>query len=138
MKVPPNFKGVCWKMVKARKTYAKGKTSITSHGVHELVLWAENNEHLYRQMDSWSKNFAMKMRRGIFNRSLAVKGLANHLVANTQKDYKKKFGRDMLDYGIPISMSLTDKRKVASKLLPSIIEDAKYKLKNMKPLKKKK
>lgn len=81
---------------------------------------------------SWEKNFAMKMRRGVFNRSLAVKGIANNFVPMIARDYKKEFG------SIGTTLSLADKRKIASQLMPSIIEGAKYKLKEMKPLKKKK
>lgn len=73
----------------------------------------------------------MKMRRGVFNRSLAVKGIANNFVPMITRDYKKEFG------SIGTTLTLADKRKIASKLIPSIIEGAKYKLKQMKPLKKK-
>lgn len=125
-------------MVTTRKKFGGGKHSISAHGIHELVLWAENDQSLYRQIEAWSTNFAKKMRSGKFNRGLAIKGIANHLVANTQKDYKKKFGSGITEFGIPTRMTAIDKRKVAIKLLPSIIEGAKYKLKSMKPLKRKK
>lgn len=117
-------------MVKVRKTI--GKIKVDTHTVRELVLHAENTQSLYRIQEAWEKNFAMKMRRGAFSRSLAVKGIANNFVPQITRHYKKEFG------GIGSTLTLADKRKIATKLIPSIIEGAKYKLKNMKPLKKKK
>jgi hypothetical protein len=117
-------------MVKTRKVF--GHLKLDTPSIRELVLHAENTQRLYRIQEAWEKNFAMKMRRGIFKRNLALKGIANNFIPMVTRDYKKEYG------GIGPTLTLADKRRVASKLLPSIIEGAKYKLKQMKPLRKKK
>jgi hypothetical protein len=100
------------------------------HTKRELVLWAENDQSLYRIQQAWENNFARKMRNGSFNRSLAIKGIANNFVPMIARDYKKHNG----SIG---SLTIADKRSIASKLIGDIINNARDKFKKMKPLKRK-
>lgn len=70
------------------------------------------------------------MRNGSFNRSLAIKGIANNFVPMIARDYKKHNG----SIG---SLTIADKRSIASKLIGDIINNARDKFKKMKPLKRK-
>jgi hypothetical protein len=108
-----------------------GKTSVDPVTIRELVLFAENDSQLYRQSEAWSMNYARKKRNGSFNRSLALTGIANNFVPAILQKYKKEFG------SLGMNFSAVDKRKIAVKLLPAILERADYELKAMKPLKKK-
>ena len=107
-----------------------GELTIDAHLKRELVLHAENTHALYRIQQAWETNYAKKMRNGTFNRSLALKGIANNFVPTIARDYRKEYG----SFG---TLTIADKRSVASGLLSSILEGARYKLKSMKPLKKK-
>lgn len=109
-----------------------GKTDVDRHTIRELHLWLDNTEKLYRTKEAWITNYAKKMRNGSFNRSLALKGIANNLVPMIARDYNKEFGRG----SIP-ALTLVDKRKVAVGIVKDIIEEAREKVKTMKPLKKK-
>lgn len=115
-------------MVKVRKKIGALKADV--HTKRELVLWAENDQSLYRIQQAWENNFARKMRNGSFNRSLAIKGIANNFVPMIARDYKKHNG----SIG---SLTIADKRSIASKLIGDIINNARDKFKKMKPLKRK-
>jgi hypothetical protein len=110
-----------------------GKTSVDRATIREMQLWLDNTEHLYRTKEAWITNYAKKIRNGSFNRSLALKGIANNLVPMIARDYNKEFGRG----SIP-ALTLVDKRKVAVGIVKDIIEEAREKVKHMTPLKKKK
>lgn len=45
--------------------------------VRELVLWFENTEELYNRRDAWVQNYQRKIKRGVFNEELAIKGIVN-------------------------------------------------------------
>ena len=57
----------------------------------ELVLWFENTQELYNRREIWIKNFNLKIKRGVFNRDLAIKGIV-YLAIETIRSYRKEFG----------------------------------------------
>jgi hypothetical protein len=58
----------------------------------ELKIYVENDGMLYRQMVvPWTKNLMTKAVKGVFNKKLAIKGLANNLFTEGAKRYAKDF-----------------------------------------------
>lgn len=53
----------------------------------ELKIFLDNNEPLYRTKMAWLKNFARKMKRGVFNTEKAVYGIQKNFVPNIIKGY---------------------------------------------------
>ena len=60
--------------------------------VTELNLWYSNTFMLYRTYYSWCKNFARKMKRGVYTKKLAIQGIANIYVPQIMRDYKQANG----------------------------------------------
>lgn len=63
----------------------------------ELILYAENDQPLYKRFLYWKENFDAKKKRGVYNRELAIKGLENNYVPEIIKKYKKEFGLGNID-----------------------------------------
>lgn len=112
------------------KLKKKFSGEIDKHRARELAMAAANEYELYRTQEAWEENFAKKIKNGKFNRSLAVKGIANNFVPRIITYYNK-------NYGNVGKVSLAEKRQVAAELMPSIVEGAKYRLKKMQDKKKK-
>lgn len=94
----------------------------------EIHLVESNDGDLYRQQVHPSAlNFARKKKAGIFNREKAIKGLANNLVVNAIKRYKK----EQRDIG---SVSAKTKRRIAELWLPQIEDEADFALREKRPL----
>ena len=60
--------------------------------VTELDLWYSNTFMLYRTFYSWIKNYARKMKRGVYTKKLAIQGIANNYVPQIMRDYKQANG----------------------------------------------
>lgn len=59
-----------------------------SHEAHELVLWIENTEPLYRQDQYIAGSLNKKVKRGVFDREKAVVAYS-YLTDRAAKDYAK-------------------------------------------------
>lgn len=53
----------------------------------ELEIYFDNDEPLYRNGNAWIKNFARKMKRGIYDNTKAVFAIQKYLVPNIIKSY---------------------------------------------------
>jgi hypothetical protein len=60
----------------------------------ELVLWFENTESLYNRRDAWIANYNRKIKRGVFDEALAIKGIIN-LVEQVRADYNQHFPNEL-------------------------------------------
>lgn len=86
----------------------------------ELALSIENDGLLYRQMVTpIINNYARKKLKGIYNKSLAIKGIL-HIVEAGRRSYIKNFG------SIGGTVSKETKIYTANQLLPWIDESATY------------
>lgn len=70
----------------------------------ELVLWFENTEVLYKRKYDWIKNFDRKIKRGIFNEELAIKGIV-YLVKEVMRSYKNEFGLGTVNQATKIAIA---------------------------------
>lgn len=62
---------------------------VNEEQVNELVLWFANTEELYNRRDAWIKNYNRKIKRGVFDETLAIKGVV-YLVEETRKHIIKE------------------------------------------------
>jgi len=53
----------------------------------ELEIYFENDEPLYRNGNAWIKNFARKMKRGVYDNNKAVFAIQKYFVPNIIKAY---------------------------------------------------
>jgi hypothetical protein len=59
----------------------------------ELEMHYENNQQLYRTVQSWALNFKRKQKRGVYNHDLAVQGIANNFIPMVIRSYKIEYGQ---------------------------------------------
>ena len=90
--------------------------------VTELKLFFDNDGQMYRsRYIPFLKNYARKMKRGIYDKELAVKGIKNNLVNDIIKEYGSNFG------GITLrDINMETRKKLAEEIVESIeieIED---------------
>ena len=76
----------------AESGYQCDKKDIDETTATELKIWYDNTFHLYRMQFDWLKNYARKMKRGKYDKKLAIKGIANNLVPLIMRDYKIENG----------------------------------------------
>ena len=76
----------------AEAGYNCDKSDIDYSTVTELELWFENTFSLYRTYYFWIKNYARKMKRGVYTKKLAIKGIAFNFVPQIMKHYKDANG----------------------------------------------
>ena len=74
----------------AEAGYNCDKSDIDYSTVTELELWFENTFSLYRTYYFWIKNYARKMKRGVYTKKLAIKGIANNYVPQIARDFNKQ------------------------------------------------
>lgn len=89
-----------------KKKRGSGGVKLTKGDMREMSLWMSNDQRLYNQADAFALNYAKKKVAGKYNRTLAIKGLANNLVPNilkkmghtgrTSDAQKKKAGQYLL------------------------------------------
>lgn len=87
--------------------------------VHELYLYCENDEPLYRQQrQPIEKNLTKKLEKGIYDHEKAKK-LWGYFATNCAKKYAKDVGSDFLTdrTGVPWNkmFSMADRRALATK-----------------------
>ena len=76
----------------AEAGYSCETSKIDTGVVSELTMWYANDYPLYRTYYAWVKNYARKMKRGVYTKKLAIKGIANNYVPQIARDYKKHNG----------------------------------------------
>lgn len=91
--------------------------------IGEVRLWAMNTQSLYNNlMVDWLKNFQRKMKRGVFNIDLAVRGIADNFVPRVITDYNKNFPNSKLP-----KISLSGKYQLGRDFVNDIMEAIEYK-----------
>lgn len=78
------------------KRYEIGKEPDLSPDADELLLYLDNDEPTYRQVQSVQKNLAKKMRDGLYSHKLAEKGWT-HAADFASARYAKEIGRDGIE-----------------------------------------
>lgn len=81
----------------------------------ELILWMDNTQEVYNNKQAWSKNYAKKVRKGIFNIEDGITGM-KYLVKNTLDSYNKEFGSN-------IKIDKNDKRPIQINFLSAVLSD---------------
>jgi len=76
----------------AESGYHCEKSDIDETTATELKLWLDNTFSLYRTYYFWIKNYARKMKRGVYTKKLAIKGIAFNFVPQIMRDYKDANG----------------------------------------------
>ncbi len=76
----------------AEAGYPCEEKAIDESTANELKLWLDNTYELYRTYVAWVKNYARKMKRGKYNKHLAIKGIANNFAPRIMQNYKKANG----------------------------------------------
>lgn len=99
------------------------------HEAHELTLYIDNDESLYRQQHTpILKNLITKLAKGVYDPAKAEK-LWMYLVENGAKKYAKEFGSDFIAdrEGVPWHkmFSMEDRRAVARDFRRQFEEQAK-------------
>jgi len=74
----------------AEAGYNCDKKDIDEHQVYQLDIWYSNDYDLYRTYYAWIKNYARKMKRGVYTKKLAIKGIANNYVPQIARDFNKQ------------------------------------------------
>lgn len=59
----------------------------------ELILYAENNQFLYKRFQNWVVSFNTKKRRQRYVHALAIQGLANNYVPEIIRTYNKEVAK---------------------------------------------
>ena len=90
----------------------------------DLVTFA-SEEQFERLRIAWALNFYRKKRRGIFDRSRAIDGLANNLVPMMTRFYRKKWGDYIDDFNLS-RLSREQKREIAEYVYPAIEEQVRW------------
>lgn len=69
------------------------EASVDQGAADELSIYVDNDSNLYRQMvQPWQKNLILKIAKGQFKYSLAIKGLSKNLFTEGAKRYSKDYG----------------------------------------------
>lgn len=127
--IPPMSQGV-----QTLQMPKRSQVTVPEPAVREMELWLDNTYELYQRKEAWTLNYARKMNKGKYNRQKALEGIANNLVPEVIKDYRKNNG-DFMDVGEGRSyylgrVSKADKMAMARPMLESIEEEAEWKIKN--------
>lgn len=96
----------------------------------EIRLWILNDYPTYRIFLAWVENFALKKKRGKWNRALAIQGLRDNLVPEALRRYRKECGGHMMG-----RVSWATKHAAAVELLKDMMAD--YGLRNVRKAGKK-
>jgi len=96
--------------------------SVDKDAARELSIYVDNDSNLYRQMvQPWQKNLILKIAKGQFKYSLAIKGLSKNLFTEGAKRYSNDFSTGN-DWN---TMFTVPTREEASKeWLDAFLEDA--------------
>jgi len=93
------------------------------HAANELInMFAVNDESLYRTLMAWKANFERKKKSGVFNKELAIKGLANNYLPVVINKYRHDFPDNYSEY-IGHTVSQTTKNLAAEYALRWIESD---------------
>ncbi len=76
----------------AEAGYHCEKENIDETTADELKIWLDNDFQVYRTYYFWIKNYARKMKRGVYTKKLAIKGIANNFVPQIMRRYKSANG----------------------------------------------
>lgn len=103
---------------KMNKTNYTKSYTIDEPAVRETTLFIENDYKTYQNQTAWAKNFALKMKKGTYDKTKAKQAIADYLVKEGIKNYNSEFGTGS------IKLNPKERLKVAEELLPSIEEQA--------------
>lgn len=96
------------------------ESKIDNSMVDELVLYEANDEPLYRIEEAWVSNYSKKVKKGVFDRELALKGIVNNFVPMIAKKYRQEFGLSIVNK--------ETKTEIGKELLSRILESINFKL----------
>ena len=94
--------------------------------VRELELFSDNDEQSYKKLMAINENYALKRKKGIWDKKKAIIGLSNLHSTFVVSRYRKMFGLG--------SVSKEDKMALAKETYQKLWDD--YGLKNIKKAKK--
>mgnify|MGYP003114774217 CR=1 FL=1 len=94
--------------------------------VRELELFGDNDSACYKKLMAINENYALKRKRGVWNKEKAIKGLTNLYSPFVVSRYRKEFGLG--------TVSKEDKRALAKETYKTLWDD--YGLKNIKKARK--
>lgn len=59
--------------------------------IRELTIFGENDREIYNRKMAFVENYRKKKEKGRYNRKMAIKGIANNIVPEIAKKYRKNF-----------------------------------------------
>ena len=98
-------------------------SAIDSILVDDLILSIVNNSDSYKTIENITNNYSKKIKKGIFNYSLAVKGLLPVIENFTKNYYIKYLYPKNTKYTTLVCIN--DRIVIATKLLNEILQDIK-------------
>ena len=108
-------------MLNKVKANPSRRGTVDEHAATELSLYANNEKNLYNRLQAFAKNYALKMRKGTYNKERAVDGLES-MVGDVYRQYCKEYGK--------FPCSAATKRHAAEIILEGVEEDAEFMLKH--------
>lgn len=96
----------------------QARNEVDEATARELVLYAENDQELYKQLKPWHDNYKKKIQKGTFNNALAIKGLANNYVPRIIAKYRQDFGLAQVNQAT--------KEAIAREILPTVLDDSRW------------
>ena len=94
--------------------------------VRELELFGDNDQACYKKLMAINENYALKRKRGVWDKKKAITGLSNLYSTFVVSRYRKEFGLG--------AVSKEDKMALAKETYKTLWDD--YGLKNIKKAKK--
>jgi hypothetical protein len=108
-------------IAKELQAYQKGGVGaiVDECAVRELTLYAEKTSAIYVGIHrAFVDNYAKKIKKGIYNHELALKGIANSYVRLVKDSY-------MAEFGIKFRLSQASRTALAKNLLSWVLDDIK-------------
>ena len=110
-----------------RRPIAK-QPKIDDWKVNEMNLFIMNDGELYRQRYMpLVNNYVKKVKRGVFDKTLAIRGIANNLVPAGITKYRRELNSNM-------TLSRAEKVAVAREIYSGMKEDIKWVIQRKKPI----
>ena len=113
----------------------KTKKTADPYAVREIVLYIENDSHLYRSIyQPIVKAYAKRVIRKNYRRDLALKGVVNLIDAGLVK-YRREMGlAGAREYGLGPGVSMATKQAAAKIILSGMVEEIRQEVQRLRAL----